>query len=203
MKKNNLLTLGITGMMGSGKSTALDFFRKKGFATYDLDVEAKKLLKKDSHVYKRVIKAFGKKILNKNKSINKKKLREIVFSSERQRKILNSIVHPELGNKISRISKKHQKIGTKIIIFEGALISKKTKIGSSLDYILYIHAPKTILVKRVNKRDKIDEKEIKKLLLMQKIIEKNRKNADFIIVNKSNKKDLKIQINFLLDKLSH
>ena len=203
MKKNNLLTLGITGMMGSGKSTALDFFRKKGFATYDLDVEAKKLLKKDSHVYKRVIKAFGKKILNKNKSINKKKLRDIVFSSERQRKILNSIVHPELGNKISRISKKHQKIGTKIIIFEGALISKKTKIGSSLDYILYIHAPKTILVKRVNKRDKIDEKEIKKLLLMQKIIEKNRKNADFIIVNKSNKKDLKIQINFLLDKLSH
>ena len=46
MKKNKLLTIGITGMMGSGKSTALNFFNKRGIKTYDLDIEAKKLLKK-------------------------------------------------------------------------------------------------------------------------------------------------------------
>ena len=47
MKKNKLLTIGITGMMGSGKSTALNFFNKRGIKTYDLDIEAKKLLKKN------------------------------------------------------------------------------------------------------------------------------------------------------------
>ena len=54
-----------------------------------------------------------------------------------------------------------------------------------------------------SKRDKIDRKQIKRLLLMQKHIEKNEKNADFIIVNKTNKKEFKLQLNFLLDKLSH
>ena len=51
MKKNKLLTIGITGMMGSGKSTALNFFNKRGIKTYDLDIEAKKLLKKKSYCY--------------------------------------------------------------------------------------------------------------------------------------------------------
>ncbi|NSW88353.1 dephospho-CoA kinase [bacterium] len=203
MKKYNLTTLGIAGMMGSGKSTALEFFKKKGFATYDLDIEAKKLLKKDTVIYKKIIKVFGERILNKNKAINKKKLRGIVFNNEEYRETLNSIVHPELGNIVSKICNKHKKRGTKIIIFEGALISKKSKIGSSLNYILYIQAPKTILAERISKRDKIDRKQIKKLLLMQKHIEKNEKNADFIIVNKTNKKEFKLQLNFLLDKLSH
>ncbi len=203
MKKYNLTTLGIAGMMGSGKSTALEFFKKKGFATYDLDIEAKKLLKKDTVIYKKIIKVFGERILNKNKAINKKKLRGIVFNNEEYRETLNSIVHPELGNIVSKICNKHKKRGTKIIIFEGALISKKSKIGSSLNYILYIQAPKTILAERISKRDKIDRKQIKRLLLMQKHIEKNEKNADFIIVNKTNKKEFKLQLNFLLDKLSH
>ena len=203
MKKYNLTTLGIAGMMGSGKSTALEFFKKKGFATYDLDIEAKKLLKKDTVIYKKIIKVFGERILNKNKAINKKKLRGIVFNNKEYRATLNSIVHPELGNIVSKICNKHKKRGTKIIIFEGALISKKSKIGSSLNYILYIQAPKTILAERISKRDKIDRKQIKRLLLMQKHIEKNEKNADFIIVNKTNKKEFKLQLNFLLDKLSH
>tara|TARA_B100000965_G_C19541120_1_gene735637 strand:- start:443 stop:1054 length:612 start_codon:yes stop_codon:yes gene_type:complete len=203
MKKYNLTTLGIAGMMGSGKSTALEFFKKKGFATYDLDIEAKKLLKKDTVIYKKIIKVFGERILNKNKAINKKKLRGIVFNNKEYRATLNSIVHPELGNIVSKICNKHKKRGTKIIIFEGALISKKSKIGSSLNYILYIQAPKTILAERISKRDKIDRKQIKKLLLMQKHIEKNEKNADFIIVNNTNKKEFKLQLNFLLDKLSH
>ena len=82
MKKYNLTTLGIAGMMGSGKSTALEFFKKKGFATYDLDIEAKKLLKKDTVIYKKIIKVFGERILNKNKAINKKKLRGIVFNNK-------------------------------------------------------------------------------------------------------------------------
>ena len=185
MKKYNLTTLGIAGMMGSGKSTALEFFKKKGFATYDLDIEAKKLLKKDTVIYKKIIKVFGERILNKNKAINKKKLRGIVFNNEEYRETLNSIVHPELGNIVSKICNKHKKRGTKIIIFEGALISKKSKIGSSLNYILYIQAPKTILAERISKRDKIDRKQIKKLLLMQKPrkIEINNNNVNSIHKN--------------------
>ncbi len=201
MKRQTLTTVGITGLMGSGKSTALNFYKGKGIQTYDLDIEAKKLLKKDTRCYQQIIKIFGNEILNANQTINRKRLRRIVFNNKKQRGILNSIVHPELGNQISTLFNKLEKRGEKIIFLEGALITKQSKIGSSLNYIIYIDAPKKVLNLRILKRDGIEAKEAEKLLLMQKIIEKNRKYADFIIRNNSSVKEFNYQLNLVLDKL--
>ena len=203
MKRQTLTTVGITGLMGSGKSTALNFYKGKGIQTYDLDIEAKKLLKKDTRCYQQIIKIFGKEILNANQTINRKRLRRIVFNNKKQRVILNSIVHPELGNQISTLCNKLEKRGEKIIFLEGALITKQSKIGSSLNYIIYIDAPKKVLNLRILKRDGIEAKEAEKLLLMQKIIEKNRKYADFIIRNNSSVKEFNYQLNLVLDKLAY
>ena len=201
MKRQTLTTVGITGLMGSGKSTALNFYKGKGIKTYDLDIEAKKLLKKDTRCYQQIIKIFGNEILNANQTINRKRLRRIVFNNKKQRVILNSIVHPELGNQISTLCNKLEKRGEKIIFLEGALITKQSKIGSSLNYIIYIDAPKKVLNLRILKRDGIEAKEAEKLLLMQKIIEKNRKYADFTIRNNSSVKEFNYQLNLVLDKL--
>ena len=203
MKRQTLTTVGITGLMGSGKSTALNFYKGKGIKTYDLDIEAKKLLKKDTRCYQQIIKIFGNEILNANQTINRKRLRRIVFNNKKQREILNSIVHPELGNQISTLFNKLEKRGEKIIFLEGALITKQSKIGSSLNYIIYIDAPKKVLNLRILKRDGIEAKEAEKLLLMQKIIEKNRKYADFIIRNNSSVKEFNYQLNLVLDKLAY
>ena len=201
MKRQTLTTVGITGLMGSGKSTALNFYKGKGIQTYDLDIEAKKLLKKDTRCYQQIIKIFGNEILNANQTINRKRLRRIVFNNKKRREILNSIVHPELGNQISTLCNKLEKRGEKIIFLEGALITKQSKIGSSLNYIIYIDAPKKVLNLRILKRDGIEAKEAEKLLLMQKIIEKNRKYADFTIKNNSSVKEFNYQLNLVLDKL--
>ena len=203
MKRQTLTTVGITGLMGSGKSTALNFYKGKGIKTYDLDIEAKKLLKKDTRCYQQIIKIFGNEILNANQTINRKRLRRIVFNNKKRREILNSIVHPELGNQISTLCNKLEKRGEKIIFLEGALITKQSKIGSSLNYIIYIDAPKKVLNLRILKRDGIEAKEAEKLLLMQKIIEKNRKYADFIIRNNSSVKEFNYQLNLVLDKLAY
>ncbi len=85
MKRQTLTTVGITGLMGSGKSTALNFYKGKGIQTYDLDIEAKKLLKKDTRCYQQIIKIFGNEILNANQTINRKRLRRIVFNNKKQR----------------------------------------------------------------------------------------------------------------------
>lgn len=203
MKRQTLTTVGITGLMGSGKSTALNFYKGKGIQTYDLDIEAKKLLKKDTRCYQQIIKIFGNEILNANQTINRKRLRRIVFNNKKRREILNSIVHPELGNQISTLCNKLEKRGEKIIFLEGALITKQSKIGSSLNYIIYIDAPKKVLNLRILKRDGIEAKEAEKLLLMQKIIEKNRKYADFTIRNNSSVKEFNYQLNLVLDKLAY
>ena len=156
-KKSDIIAIGIAGLIGSGKSEALKFFRNKNIPTVDLDLESRKLIKKDAPCYKKIIKKFGTGILNKNSTINRKKLREIIVNNKTKRKELNKIVHPELLAKVKAICKTNSIQGKRIIVFEGALISTKTKLGNLLDKIIFIDAPKEVLVKRIKKRDVLDE----------------------------------------------
>ena len=105
--------------------------------------------------------------------------------------------------KVKAICKTNSIQGKRIIVFEGALISTKTKLGNLLDKIIFIDAPKEVLVKRIKKRDVLDEQFVIKLLDMQKDIKKNRNTADFIIDNDETLGKLKRQLRVILDKLSH
>lgn len=204
MKKlNDLLKIGVSGLMGSGKSEALKFFKKKLIPTYDLDIESKKLLKINSPVYFKVIKKFGVGILNKNKTINKRKLRELIFNNSTARIQLNNIVHPEVLKRVVMISKKESKKKKTLIVFEGALISKKTDIGKFLNKIIFIHTPEKILAKRISKRDGLNFKDALKLLKMQNNLKNNRKSADMVVLNDESIKNLHKQLNLVLDKLAY
>ena len=204
MKKlNDLLKIGVSGLMGSGKSEALKFFKRKLIPTYDLDIESKKLLKINSRVYFKVIKKFGVGILNKNKTINKRKLRELIFNNSTARIQLNNIVHPEVLKRVVMISKKESKKKKTLIVFEGALISKETDIGKFLNKIIFIHTPEKILAKRISKRDGLTFKDALKLLKMQNNLKNNRKSADIVVLNDESIKNLHKQLNLVLDKLAY
>ncbi len=79
---------------------------------------------------------------------------------------------------------------------------KKGSMSKLLDLIIYIHAPKKILVERIMKRDSLDKKSAVNLINMQKEVEKNRKNADFVINNGKKIVNLKSQLHLILDNLS-
>ena len=202
-KKSDIIAIGIAGLMGSGKSEALKFFRSQNVPTVNLDLESRKLTKRGTPCYKKIIRKFGTGILNKNLMINRKKLREIIANSKTKRTELNKIVHPELLAQVKTICKTNSIRGKRIVVFEGALISKKTRMGFLLDKIIFIDAPKEVLVKRIKKRDMLDEQFVIRLLDMQKDIEKNRNTADFIIDNDKTLNKLKRQLRVILDKLSH
>ena len=201
--KYNILSIGICGLIGSGKSESIKFLKTKNISTLDLDLEAKKLLKKNTSSYKKIKKEFGASILNRNSTINKKKLRSIVFYNKRKRTTLNKIIHPQLIQRVKEIIKKKRNGKESIVVFEGALISKNKSMGKLLDLIIYIHAPKKILINRIMKRDSIDKKTALNLINMQKEVEKNRNTADFVINNGKNLQSLKSQLRSLLDNLSY
>jgi len=198
----NILSIGICGLMGSGKSESIRFFKLRNIPTIDLDVEAKKLLRKNTPSYRKVKKTFGSSILNKNLTINKKRLRLLVFSNKNKRMQLNKIIHPELIKSMEKILQKNVNRKEKIIVFEGALLSKKGSMSKLIDLIIYIHAPKKILLERIMKRDSLDKKSAVNLINMQKEVEKNRKNADFVINNGKKLVNLKSQLHLILDNLS-
>ena len=91
-----LTTVGLTGSIAAGKSSVAELWRAKGAAVIDSDELARRALEPGTPTYARVVETFGKMILNPDGSINRQALGEIVFHDERQRQVLNDIVHPEV-----------------------------------------------------------------------------------------------------------
>ncbi len=115
-----MLKIGLTGSIGSGKTTVLSFLKEAGFLTINLDELSKSLLKKNTCEYKKTVDFFGKNILNKDEGINRKILAQIVFSDKIKKKILESIIYPALRKKTKEILDLN--CNSKIAVIEGAVI---------------------------------------------------------------------------------
>jgi dephospho-CoA kinase len=92
-----LLKVGLTGGIATGKSLTLDHWRQAGAAGIDADDLAHQALVPDTPTYHQVVQTFGKKILNKDGTVNRRKLGDLVFADERKRALLNAIIHPAVG----------------------------------------------------------------------------------------------------------
>src|SRR3989338_5474793 len=124
------MIIGITGSIGSGKTAVARLFGKLGYIRVDADEIGHRILKENMTVYRKIIQNFGKDILGKNKNIDRKKLGDIVFNSNKKLKKLNSITHPiiikNLERNISKI-KKQCRDKTRIVIDAPLLLETKTK----------------------------------------------------------------------------
>ena len=201
--KNKILKIGISGIIGSGKSEAIKFFKWKRFPSYDLDEISKKIMQPGESCYKKIIKTFGDKILDKNKKINREEFRKIIFNDDNKRLKLNSIVHPELLKKVKEFSKIMNSKKKRLIFFEGALINKKTKIGDFLDYIILIKCTKKNIIKRVKDRDHVHFNEINTIFNIQNEIHKKKDMYDFVVTNNEKIDAFRTKLNSILEKISH
>src|SRR3990167_8941165 len=114
--------IGLTGSIGSGKSTVANIMRQMGVAILCADTAAKKVVEKGATAYKKIIKTFGQKVVNKDKSLNRTRLGEIVFSSEAKRKVLNSIVHPEVINELKKEISRMETLQRKVVVLDIPLL---------------------------------------------------------------------------------
>ena len=202
MSKPRIKKIGISGKIGSGKSLAIKFFKKNNYPAYDLDKISREIMNPGQSCYKKIVKYFGPEILYKNKNLNRNKIKKIIFNDEIKRKKLNSIVHPEIFNKVKYYVKLHESKNDYIIFFEGALITKETKIGIFLDQIIYIKSSKNNIINRVKRRDNIAEKEIFNILRIQKSIEHQVKSYDYIVHNNTKIRAFEDKLNSILEKIS-
>jgi dephospho-CoA kinase len=201
--KNKIIKIGISGKIGSGKSVVLNYLKSINIPCYNLDLESRKIMKPGMVCYEKIVNTFDKEVLNKNKTLNRKKIAEIVFNDKRKRDKLNSIVHPELLKRVKALTVKNIQKKKEFIVFEGALIKKTTKIGKFLDKIILIKAFQKIIIQRVLTRDSKTKEEIQKILLAQKGIIQNKHDFDYIVSNNSEISDLIGKLNSILEKISH
>jgi dephospho-CoA kinase len=173
-----MLRIGITGGIGSGKSTVAHVFEVLGIPVYYADKEAKKMMNEDEELKEQIIREFGNAAYE-NGMLNRQHLASIVFANKEKLEVLNALVHPAT---IRHGLQWMEKQRTPYVIKEAALIFES---GSQehLDYVIGVSAPLHLRLQRAMQRDKIGREEV--LRRMQNQIQEDIKMrlCDYVIKN--------------------
>jgi len=173
-----MLKIGLTGGLGSGKTTVAHIFEVLGIPVYYADAASKRLMNDDEKVKAAVQNAFGKEVYPEGK-LDRKYLAEIVFKDEKKLELLNSIVHPAtLRDADEWISKQTAPYAIK----EAALIFESGS-HQNLDYVIGVKAPLHLRLQRAMKRDNISHEEAMARINKQINEEIKMRLCDFIIIN--------------------
>lgn len=172
------MIVGLTGGMGSGKTTVGKFFIELGIPIYNSDVSAKELMKSSKKVKKSIIKLLGKDAY-KGKSLNKRYIAESVFNNRVLLKKLNAIVHPAVRKDFLKWIKKQD---APYVIQETALIFENDS-ERLYDKIVLVTAPLNLRLNRVMDRDGSTENEVAARLKNQLVDAEKIPLSDFVIEN--------------------
>ena len=192
-----MLKVGITGGIGSGKSTVSRFFSELGVPVYDSDQRAKSLMQHDDSIIIKIKKEFGDDSYLNN-MLNRSHIAEIVFKNELKLKQLNAIVHPvvrtDFNNWLSQNS------NARFVIKEAAIMIESGAY-KDLDKLIVVNANREQKIKWIKKRDHLLLEDIENRIQNQLSDKIRNQYADFIIENNSSKKVLKQQVLSIYNKL--
>ena len=174
-----MFIVGLTGGIGSGKTTVSEVFKNLGISVYNSDFEAKKIMNTDEDLINKLKMIFGFDIYDSDNQLNRKKLADLIFNNKNKLNTVNRIVHPAV--------KKHfqnwiNKQNSPYIIKETAILFE-SGIYKEVDKIITVVSPLNTRINRIKKRDNLSEKEIKERINNQTDDEYKIKNSDFIITN--------------------
>ena len=190
------IVIGITGGIGTGKSTVSSIFQESGFPLLLADDIAKELMETDSKLIDKIRSEFGEYIYVDGK-LNTKLLAEKVFSNKNENNKINRIVHPPTISFIeARI--KELESSNNIIFVESALIFE-AEMENMFDYVLLVTAEEDLRISRLVKNGRETESQIRKRMEFQLSDERKRQLSDFIIENNSTIDDLKKRSLFFLN----
>ena len=173
-----MLKIGITGGIGSGKSTVSKIFETLGVPVFDADAAAKKIMDEDELLKEKMKAAFGNEVYVDGK-LNRKYLADIVFNNNDQLAILNALVHPASVEAGLQWAAKQT---APYIIKEAALLFEAAS-GFNLDIVIGVYAPKALRIQRVMQRDNITREAVVARMDKQIDEELKMKLCDFVIVN--------------------
>lgn len=173
-----MLKIGLTGGIGSGKSTVAKIFETLGIPVYYADAEAKRLMN-SSETLKKVIRQNFGEATYENDQLNRKYLAGIVFNNPEKLELLNALIHPVTINDAEQWM---QQQSAPYSIKEAALLFE-SGAAENLDFIVGVYAPQALRIKRVMKRDGLTADEIMKRINRQVNEEMKMKLCDFVITN--------------------
>ena len=184
------MILGLTGLIGSGKTIIAKFFSERGFIVIDADKAGHEILENDEFVKIEIINYFGEDILDELGNIDRQKLGDIVFSNASMLEKLNNLVHPLIINGIKSSIKNYKRNNKNNILVEAPLLIE-TDAKNLVEKIIVIKTSKENIIKRLS--DRYSKEKIENIMKSQMPIEEKLKYADFVIDNNGSIEDARRQ----------
>jgi len=203
-----VITIGITGSFGTGKTTVAEYFKALGAKVLDADkIAHETLLKKvTGHkspvtCYKKIVKIFGKKILKKNKEIDRKKLGKIVFRDRTLLKKLNSIIHPYVIKKIKKGIEEIKMENSKAMIVLDIPLLVETGLLGLVDKLVVVNASRNAQIDRCRKKTGLARTEILARITAQAPLKRKVRISDFVIDNNGTEKQTKREVEKVWERM--
>jgi len=182
-----VLTIGVTGGIGSGKTTVCNLFSKNhGIPVVDADIIAREVVEPGQPGLNDIVEEFGLEVLDERGRLNRAYLKRIVFSDPSRRKMLESLLHPRIGRLINL---RVQAVKALYCLLCIPLLAEG-KRHEIIDRVLVVDCSEDLQISRVQKRDNLTELEMIAIMRTQASRETRRQIADDIIVNEGNQSHL-------------
>jgi len=185
-----VIALGVTGGIGSGKTTVCGFLEEKGARVFYADMEAKRLMQEDEAVRSAIVEAFGSEAYGDDGSLNRTYLAEQVFGDDDKIERLNSIVHPHVFASFEAATERAAKEGIDLLVHEAALLFEAGG-DEHVDVTAAVVAPEPDRIAWVTERDDVTPEEVRARMGHQLPQDELRRRADYVLENDGSLEDLR------------
>ena len=192
--------IGLTGGIASGKSTVSAILRRLGAQVIDADALAREIVEPHQPAWIEIVNTFGKEILQADQTLDRKKLRKLVFDEPKARKRLEAITHPKIRQLAQRKIADSAATGAPLVVYEAPLLFE-TGIHLWLRPVILVACETAAQKRRLRQRDNLSAAEIEQHLGAQMSLEEKRKLADYVIDNNGTLEDVENTVERLVQMI--
>ena len=192
--------VGLTGGIASGKSTVAEILKRQGAAIINADVLAREVVEPGHQAWTEIVNTFGIAVLQPDRTLDRQKLRAIIFDDAAARKKIESIIHPQVRALAEHRIREHAAAGYAVIVYEVPLLFEGN-LQEWLRPVILVACDVDTQRNRLQSRDNLSAAQAQKHIDAQMSLEAKRRLADYVIENNGSLEDLKRQVQAVLEKI--
>ena len=192
--------IGLTGGIASGKSTVSAILRRLGAKIIDADALARQIVEPHQPAWNEIVNTFGEEILQSDGTLDRKKLRKLVFDEPHARKQLEDITHPRIRRLAQEKIAESAATGAPLVVYEAPLFFE-TGIHVWLRPVILVASDTATQKRRLQERDNLTDEEIEQHLKAQMSLEEKRKLADYVVENNGTVEELERAVERTVQKV--